>query len=127
MPKGFVKVYNSLPYPVEFQFDSDRYKLVEHAEEFLPVHLAREAVQQSRYKILRDGTPLFGVIVEGFAPFEPLTEEDLHLDDPILGNQIEFENPEELRPLKVSQVGVMPSARKRVDSAVQVQAVGAVQ
>lgn len=89
---GFVRLYNRLPQPLEFQYDSRPYAVPAHRWTVATVELAIAAYKASRYKTLADGTPLFGVVFENSDEWGiPLTEEELHADDPILGNEIDID------------------------------------
>lgn len=88
--RGMVKIYNRLPYKLEFQFDGAPYELEPHTEEVVPLPVALAAERSSVYKYGVDGEWKFGIAIEGLTSFEPLGEEELQLNDPIGSNQIEF-------------------------------------
>lgn len=100
---GLVRLYNRLPYDIDFQYNSRQYRLPSHAVVVAPVELAGQAIKQSLYKITLDGDFLFGVVAEGFAPFEPLAEADIKTGDPVKDDTMEFEEGTWALPIKVAQ------------------------
>lgn len=113
---GFIQLYNRLPYDFEFMSNGTPYLIAAHTVETATVAMAMCAIKQSMYKMTIDGNPLFGVVAFGDPDFNsPLTDNDLHTGDPILGNTMEFTNPEEMVVLKVNTAGVMPIRRGAVN------------
>ena len=110
---GFVKLYNRFPTKFEFTCNMRPFTLEPHSEEVVTYDMAILAIKQSMYKITMDGNPLFGVVVPGDPEYgNPLVDSDLHTGDPVKDNTIEFVNPEEMFPVKVSMAGVQPVTRK---------------
>ena len=122
---GFIQLYNRFPYKFEFTSNGTPYVIEAHTSETGTLDMAMCAVKQSLYKITIDGNYLFGVVIFGDPTYGvPLTPEDLHMNDPILGNTIEFANQEELSVVKLSMSGVMPGKRAGVNSAMSFVAGG---
>lgn len=113
---GFIQLYNRFPYKFEFMSNGTPYTIEPHSIETATLDMALCAIKQSLYKITLDGDQRFGVVVFGDPAWNvPLLEEDLHRDDPILGNTIEFANPEEVSVVKTSMAGTTPGRRWAVD------------
>lgn len=89
---GFIRFYNRLPHSLEFQYDSRPYSVPAHVWSAATVNVVQAAWKASRYKIKLDGSSLYGVVLENDPQWGvPLTPEDIHEGDPLLGGEIDLE------------------------------------
>lgn len=133
---GYIRFYNRLPHALEFQFDSRSYQVPAHHWTSATYDLVQAAWKASRYKIKQDGSSLHGVVFEDDPAWgAPLTPEDLHEDDPLLGGEIDLEmgpkmfngktyGPPEVVPV-LQTSATLPKPRSARDTMVNVFVTGA--
>jgi hypothetical protein len=89
---GFIRFYNRLPHPLEFQYDSRPYSVPAHIWTAATFEVAQAAWKASRYKIKLDGSSLHGVVFENDPAWgTPLLPEELHEGDPILSSEVDID------------------------------------
>lgn len=133
---GYIRFYNRLPHALEFQFDSRSYQVPAHQWTAATYDLVQAAWKASRYKIKQDGSSLHGVVFEDDPVWgSPLTPDDLHEGDPLLGGEIDLElgpkvfngktyGPPEVVPV-LQNSSTLPKPRPAGDSMVNVFVTGA--
>jgi hypothetical protein len=119
-PGGF-ELYNRFPYDVEFQWDSRPYVIPAHGIMRVDgVGIARAVISRFGRKIGPQGLESSGVVLRSDPNFGvPLTEEDLNPPDLILGNEVQFADPQNLE-VKRFAADRLPGRRGAVESTVVV-------
>lgn len=117
---GF-ELYNRFPYDVEFQWNSRPYTIRAHSVMRVDgIGIARAVITKFGRKISPQGIEHSGVVYRADPLFGvPLTEEELNPPDLILGNEMQFADPQNLE-VKRFAPDRMPGRRSAVDSAVVV-------
>jgi len=122
--RGLFQVYNRLPVPHEFQWDSYVHTIPAHAIEECPsVGMVKALIVQTAFKYGPQGITISGIVAQGDPNFgKPLTAEEIWTGDPIKDNQIPFARPQELevRPVEL-EARDLPQMRKSIDPDVTVR------